>query len=257
MNDVLTLSRLSIGYRRGDVVIDNLNLRLPEGRALGVVGMNGAGKSTLLKAIAGQLRSDRGTCQLHGEDVSRLSVVDRTKRGVVLLPEGHQVIKSLTVEQNLLLATGAIRSGKARSVLDAKASEIYDLFPILAERSRQLAGLLSGGEQQMLSLGRALVMRPRLLLLDEPSLGLSPAMVDRIYAAISLLNERGMSMIVVEQNDLRLRSLCSSLIVLNSGQAVLEGEYADLTAEQVRASYFGESITPKMKGFKANESEYI
>lgn len=236
---LLSLRGVAAGYRRGVLAIRDIDLDVAAGDAVGVVGMNGAGKSTLLRAISGGLPLAAGVCRFGGDDLRRRSPAQRARNGLVLLPEGHQVIKTLTVRQNLLLAARSLTFRRANRVVARHEGLIYDMFPVLKERSSQLAGLLSGGEQQMLSLSRALITTPRLLILDEPSLGLAPVVVDRIYQALEDFRSTGMSMLVVEQNDQHLRGLCNRLIVIRDGVSVLSGPTADLSAAEVGRAYFG------------------
>jgi ABC-type branched-subunit amino acid transport system ATPase component len=245
---LLSLQGVSAGYRKGVLAIRDVHLEIPEGDAVGVVGMNGAGKSTLLKAISGLLPIAAGSCAFAGEDLAgrglaAVSSASRARRGLVLLPEGHRVIGKLTVRQNLLLAAHALTARRSARVVAQHEELIYELFPILQERAGQMAGLLSGGEQQMLSLSRALITGPRLLILDEPSLGLAPVVVDRIYEALAELRNNGLSMLVVEQNDVHLRGLCNRLIVISDGTKVLEGTSSELSAAAVESAYFGVAST--------------
>ncbi|GAA4742218.1 ABC transporter ATP-binding protein [Nocardioides endophyticus] len=252
---LLKVNKVDAGYRRGAHAIRDINLGLHAGDALGVVGMNGAGKSTLMATIAGRLVPENGTVELEGRDLGRMSPDRRARQGLVLLPEGHQVIGALTVEQNLLVASGARTFRGARRRLAAVADLVYGLFPILADRADQLAGLMSGGEQQMLSIGRALVTGPRLLLLDEPSLGLAPAVVDRIYDALTDLRREQLSLVVVEQNDTRLRNLCNKIVVLNSGVVTLSAATEDTDKDAIRRAYFGASHLPGDAVLASHEAE--
>ncbi|MFR9805090.1 ABC transporter ATP-binding protein [Pseudonocardia sp. RS010] len=253
--DVLTLIGVSAGYRKGVHAIVDVDLALPVGAALGVVGMNGAGKSTLMNTIAGRVRPERGLVRYDGADLAGVAPDRRARRGLVLLPEGHQVIASLTVEQNLLLAAGRRTLRSARRRVGEVADTVYGLFPILADRSGQLAGLLSGGEQQMLSIGRALVTGPRLLLLDEPSLGLAPAVVDRIYAALDELRRDGLTLVVVEQNDTRIRTLCTDIVVLHGGRVALSSPVGQATRDDVHSAYFGTRAAREATGVSLHDNE--
>lgn len=255
-DQILSVANVSAGYRRGVHAIRGVDLELELGDALGVIGMNGAGKSTLMSSIAGRLTPETGRVMYDGRDLRRMTPPTRARNGLVFLPEGHQVIGALTVEQNLLIASGARTFRGARRRLAEVADTVYGLFPVLAERSGQLAGLMSGGEQQMLSIGRALVTGPRLLLLDEPSLGLAPAVVDRIYEALADLRRAGLSLIVVEQNDNRLRNLCNKIVVLNAGAITLSCSTEDATKEAVRSAYFGASTSPgETRGLSATTKD--
>ncbi|ALJ21863.1 ABC transporter ATP-binding protein [Microbacterium sp. No. 7] len=235
---ILRLDGVTGGYTRRSMVLHGVDLSIGRGEALGVTGMNGAGKSTLLRAVAGHLRVASGSVEFLGRDITRTAASARTRAGLVSLPEGHQVLRSLTVRENLRLATGRMTGRGADAALRAHLEGIYELFPILRERDGQLAGLLSGGEQQMLSIGRAIVRTPTLLVLDEPSLGLAPIVVDRIYDAIGALRAGGVSLLVVEQGSQLLRSVCDRIIVLNKGTVTASGAVSELTDEQVHEAYF-------------------
>lgn len=241
---LLDLQNVSAGYRKGVHAIRDVSLELGEGEAVGVIGMNGAGKSTLMNAIVGRVRPETGRVRFLGRDLEFSTPDRRARNGLVFLPEGHQVIGTLTAEQNLLLAADARTLRGARRRVQEVEDLIYDLFPILKDRSHQLAGLMSGGEQQMLSISRALVTGPKLLLLDEPSLGLAPAVVDRIYESLSNLLREHLTLIVVEQNDNRLRSLCNKIIVLNAGAVALNCSIEEATQDVIRAAYFGSEQQP-------------
>jgi branched-chain amino acid transport system ATP-binding protein len=254
---LLRLNGVSAGYQRGVHAIRDIDLDLASGDALGVVGMNGAGKSTLMQTIAGQIIPERGTVEFDRDSLGRTSPNARARNGLVFLPEGHQVIGALTVEENLLIASGARTFRTARRRLNEVADLVYGLFPILSERSGQLAGLMSGGEQQMLSIGRALVTDPRLLLLDEPSLGLAPAVVDRIYDALADLRKEQLSLVVVEQNDTRLRGLCNKIVVLNSGVVTLSRATQDTDPDALRSAYFGTSRSTGDAGVASRNAEGV
>lgn len=235
---LLEASGIRAGYNRRVDVLHGIDLVVGPGKAVGITGLNGAGKSTLLKVVAGELRSNAGSLQFQGESILGKGSEYCSRMGLNFLPEGHLVLKSMTVQENLLLASGAATKRRARARLAPHLDLVYDLFPILQERAGQLAGLLSGGEQQMLSLSRAIVRDPRLLVLDEPSLGLAPVIVSRIYEAVGSLRERGVSLLVVEQSSTRLRELCDQLIVLRKGEVVARGSMDELTHEEVQAAYF-------------------
>ncbi|QDG66705.1 ABC transporter ATP-binding protein [Pseudarthrobacter sp. NIBRBAC000502772] len=235
---LLDVRGVSAGYSRRTKVLNSIDLQIERGQSVGVTGMNGAGKSTLLKVVAGQLRLSSGSIEFLGRVISRDTASARTRAGLVSLPEGHQVLKSLTVIENLRLATGCLTTRGADAALRGSADEIYSLFPILQERRDQLAGLLSGGEQQMLSLSRAIVLKPKLLVLDEPSLGLAPVIVNRIYEAIAKLRATGVSLLVVEQGSHMLRGVCDELIVLNKGEITMSGGIDSLSHAQIQNAYF-------------------
>jgi branched-chain amino acid transport system ATP-binding protein len=230
---------LRAGYGAATDVLHEIDLDVPQGAAVGVIGANGAGKSSLLRVLAGLQSARGGTVRLDGNELPSESAATRLRRGVVLLPEGHRVIRKLTVEENLRLAAISTWPRGVKTRLAPTLPTVYELFPILHERRKQLAGLLSGGEQQMVSIGRALVSQPRLLLLDEPSLGLAPVVIDRIYESLGQLKQTGLSMLLVEQDYARLNRLCDQMHVLRLGTVTLSAPGALTDEGAVRAAYFG------------------
>jgi len=235
---VLSVRGLSAGYHRRSAAVTGIDLAVEAGRMVGIAGANGAGKSTLLRAIAGHLTPSAGSIEFLGRPIGRTSATARARAGLVSLPEGHRVIRPLTVEENLMLATGKRTRATARRAIREHADTIFELFPVLEERPRQLAGLLSGGEQQMLSLARAILQRPRLLALDEPSLGLAPAVVTAIYAAIQRFKDDGVAVLVVEQSTHRLLETCDELAILAKGAIAVTGPAMSLTRHQITEAYF-------------------
>jgi branched-chain amino acid transport system ATP-binding protein len=215
--------------------VDGVSLEAPEGTVTAVLGANGAGKTSLLRTITGLVAAQSGRVTVGGEDITRLAVEEIVRRGVAHVPEGRGVISELTVAENLRLG-GLWRRGGAMAV-----SEIYEWFPRLGEREHQPASRLSGGERQMLSIGRALMGRPRVLLLDEPSLGLAPVIVAQIMAMIrSLADNLGLAVLLVEQNARSALSIANRGIVLNLGRVVADREPRELAAdEQLRHAYLG------------------
>ncbi|MFI9429255.1 MULTISPECIES: ABC transporter ATP-binding protein [Streptosporangium] len=219
-----------------------ISLSVPRGSIVTVLGGNGAGKSTLLRAVSGTLRFHRGaiTAGEIGFDRARLSGTAASAvvaRGVVQVPEGRRVFARMTVEENL--RAGALGARGRRAAAEAR-ERVLTLFPVLAERARQRAGLLSGGEQQMLAIGRALMARPRMLLLDEPTLGLAPMMAARIADTVREINAQGTTVLLVEQNAAMALSLASHAYVLEVGEVVLSGPAADLArSDEVRRRYLG------------------
>jgi len=215
--------------------VDEVSLAVPEGSVLAVLGANGAGKTSLLRTISGLVPASAGQILLDGQDITRLSVEAIVRHGLAHVPEGRGVIPELTVEENLRL--GGLWRGRDAAPLD----EIYELFPRLRERSRQPASRLSGGERQMLSIGRALVARPRALLLDEPSLGLAPLLVAQIMGLVRRLADTlGLAVLLVEQNARSALSVANRGVVLNLGRVVVEEEAARLTADEgLRHAYLG------------------
>jgi branched-chain amino acid transport system ATP-binding protein len=222
---MLRVSGLSASY--GAIrAVSGLALEVGEGRLVTVLGANGAGKSTTLRAIAGLHRPVVGSIDLDGAAIGRLPAHRVVRSGLALVPEGRMVVAPLTVEENLLLSRHAGRGEEA-----AMLERVYALFPRLAERRRQVSGLLSGGEQQMLAIGRALMTAPRVLLLDEPSMGLAPAIVDQVFAAIVTLHRAGQSILLVEQNAEIALEICDYAYVIRRGAIVAEGTAADLRAD--------------------------
>lgn len=233
---MLTIENLEVSY--GDApALRDVSLVVPEGQITGILGANGAGKSTLLKAVAGHLRPRGGTILLDGERIDRLAPYEIADRGVALVPEGRRVFPTLSVHDNLAVGGSAKRAAASRS---RKLSEVYDLFPRLAERRRQDAGTLSGGEQQMLAIGRALMLEPRLVLLDEPSLGLAPLVTDLVFHTIREIGSTGVTMLLVEQNASLALSTASRGYVFEQGQVVFSGDQDSLRGSKaVRDAYLG------------------
>jgi len=218
---VLRVRGLKVFYGRIQAV-KGISFHVHRGETVAFIGPNGAGKSSVLMALSGVTRKE-GEITLEGRDISRLSPYALVKEGIVQVPEGRQVFSSLTVEENLLLGGFSKRGDK--KWMRETMEWVYHLFPLLAERRKQLAGSLSGGEQQMLALGRALMGDPRLLLLDEPSLGLAPVIVEEIYKTLKeLRKERSMSIILVEQNAPLALEFAHRAYVMESGAIVLSGE---------------------------------
>jgi branched-chain amino acid transport system ATP-binding protein len=220
--------------------LSGISLEVGAGEAVAVIGANGAGKSTLLKAIAGQVPVPPGTVvELAGEPVHALPAHRRARLGISLVPEGRKLFPSLTVAENLLVATTAAgkRDGAAgrRWTLD----EVFDLFPNVAELRDRPGGALSGGEQQAVAIGRGLMAAPRVLLLDEVSLGLAPVVVERLYAALGTIAAGGMAMLVVEQDVGHALRLAGRVLCLRAGRTVLAGPAAEVTAAAVTSAYFG------------------
>ncbi|HLA82731.1 MAG TPA: ATP-binding cassette domain-containing protein, partial [Thermoleophilia bacterium] len=234
--DMLVIEDLVTAY--GSIeALHGVSLTVHKGMVVAVLGANGAGKSTLLHSISGIVRSSRGRILYQGDDITRLAPEKIVSRGICQVPEGRQLFPSLTVEDNLIVgATGR----RDRTGLADDIAYVYDLFPILGERRKQEAGSLSGGEQQMLAIGRALTGRPTLLLLDEPSMGLAPLAVERIFEALAKLNEQGLTMLMVEQNAEMALSLAHRAVVLQTGNITLSGTATQLRQDdRVRASYLG------------------
>ena len=236
MTPLLTVERLEAGY--GDLrVLRGVDLEVHEGEVVSVVGANGAGKTTLLNTIAGTVPATAGRVILDGEEISGRPAHSIVARGLALVPEGRRLFPFLTVRENLRL--GAYHTA-ARRRHDETLEEVLELFPILAERRDQLAGSLSGGEQQMCALGRGLMSRPKVLMLDEPSLGLAPIIVEQVFALIPTLVERGVTVLLVEQNVAEALELSTRANVLEQGRITLSGTGTEfLKDERLRAAYLG------------------
>ncbi|MGE0799583.1 MAG: ABC transporter ATP-binding protein [Lautropia sp.] len=234
---LLQVEDLEVSYGKVEAV-HRVSLRLEPGAIVTVVGPNGAGKTTLMSAIMGLLPS-RGRIVYDGEDLARVEVEQRVARGLCLVPEKRELFAEMSVQDNLEL--GALtRWRRGERGLDAGIEEVFQIFPRLEERRRQLAGTLSGGERQMLALGRALMARPRLLMLDEPSLGLAPLIVREIFAIIGQLRARQVAVLLVEQNARAALQVADYGYVLESGEVALAAPAAQLLAdEKVIASYLG------------------
>ena len=230
---VLEARDLHLSYGRIRA-LQGVSVTVRAGEIVTLVGPNGAGKSSLLRAVVGVARPERGTVHYLGERIDGWPVEMLVRRGIVLVPEGRAMLRHLTVRENLLLGAYVRRDREVARDID----RIVQRFPRLGERLEQKAGTLSGGEQQMLAIGRALMARPRLLLLDEPSLGLAPLVVSAIFSTISELRDEGVTILLVEQNARQALSLADRAYVLETGSIVLEG--TDLLAdERVRAAYLG------------------
>ena len=232
---MLRLEGVSAGYH-GLQILHELDMHVDEGEIVAVVGANGAGKTTTLKTISGMLQPSSGTVFFDGERVSGLPPHELVRRGLVHVPEGRALFGPLTVEENLRMGGWT----RGRGSLEGPLSEVHDLFPILAERNPQVAETLSGGQQQMLAIGRALMARPRLLMLDEPSTGLSPKLTWGVFDAISTIRDRGVAVLLVEQNAAQALQLADRAYVLESGSVALDGDGTDLARDdRVRTAYLG------------------
>lgn len=235
---MLELAGLRAGYGRVEV-LHGLDLTVAEGEIITIIGANGAGKSTLLKVISGMVKPSAGSLIFGGERIDALSIEQIVARGLVQIPEGRQLFGPLTVRENLALGAYSRRRGSLP--VSRRLDKVFELFPRLQERLDQQAGTLSGGEQQMLAIGRALMAEPRLLLLDEPSMGLAPLVVRDIFATLRKLNEEGLTMILVEQDARIALSLAHRGLVLERGSIALQDTApALLTNPEVRAIYFGQ-----------------
>ena len=234
---LLNAQNISVAYR-GVRAVEGVSIAVQQGEIASVIGPNGAGKTSLLAALMGLIPSE-GKVMFDGQDISRLPTEARVERGLALVPESRDLFATMTVRENLMLGAYRHRSeGAAKR--RAGMEEAFDLFPRLRERAEQLAGTLSGGERQMLAMGRALMGRPRLLMLDEPSLGLAPLIVRDIFRTIATLQEKGVSVLLVEQNALAALALSAHASVLENGSVTLAGDSAALAADQrVTELYLG------------------
>jgi branched-chain amino acid transport system ATP-binding protein len=239
MSELLKVSGLHAGYGRAEV-LTGLDLRLRQGEVVTVIGPNGAGKSTTLNALMGVLPA-RGQVLFDGEDVNGLGLEERVMKGLALVPEKRELFTTMSVEDNLVL--GGFRPMRL-GVKDWRdeLERVYALFPRLKERRAQLAGTLSGGERQMLAVGRALMARPKLLMLDEPSLGLAPLIVKEVFRIVAQLREAGVSILLIEQNARAALEVADYGYVLETGEIALEGKAADLAKDpRVIETYLGAS----------------
>ncbi len=235
---MLKVRNLEAGY--GNLrVLRRVSLHVAEGEIVTLIGANGAGKTTLLNTIAGLLEPRGGTIRLNGAEITTATPQEIVRAGCSLVPEGRQVFAPLSVEENLVLGAHVRRRQEGKKAL-AEIEHVYELFPVLRERRKQLAGTLSGGEQQMLAVGRALMARPRLVMLDEPSTGLAPLVVRTIFAIISRLREEGNTVLLVEQNARAALHIADRGYVIETGRIILQGPAGDLLANRdVQRAYLG------------------
>jgi branched-chain amino acid transport system ATP-binding protein len=235
MSAMLETNALSAGYGPLEIIRD-INIKVPEGKLTVVVGPNGAGKTTLMRALSGILPVSAGSVVLGGVPVNAFSVSQRVASGLVLVPEGRHLFPQMTVEENLELG-GYLLPAKERRVL---MSRVIELFPRLAERRAQLAGTMSGGEQQMVAVGRALMGKPKCMVLDEPSLGLAPKLVTELFRILKEICQAGTGVLLVEQNVRQALGVCDHAYILERGHIVAEGAGDELLqGERIRKSYLG------------------
>jgi branched-chain amino acid transport system ATP-binding protein len=233
---VLALSAVSAGYASVPAISD-ISIAVGEGEAVGLLGANGAGKSTTLRAISGLVRPTSGAITFLGRTITALPAYKVTELGIAHVPEGRQVFPELSVKENLEIGAyiPSARAARARTL-----ELVFSIFPILAERRKQFAGTLSGGEQQMLAVGRGLMLQPRLLMLDEPSLGLAPVVTDATFQKIQEIHAMGTAILLVEQNVSRALTLVQRAYVLESGKVIMQGTSAELANnKQVQTAYLG------------------
>jgi branched-chain amino acid transport system ATP-binding protein len=232
---LLEIRNLSSHYGRIQA-LRGIDVDVKEGELVALVGANGAGKTTLLRTLSGVQPASGGTIRLESDDVSQMPSSKRVKIGISQVPEGRQVFGPMTVEDNLILGAFTRSRGEAHQTMD----QVYDRFPILKEKRRQLAGNLSGGQQQMLAMGRALMSKPRILLLDEPSMGLAPLLVEEIFDIVRKLREAGTTIFMVEQNAFMALEVADRAYVLEAGEVTLSGTGQELLSnEKVIEAYLG------------------
>lgn len=232
---MLEVNNISSRYGRIEV-LHGVSLGVAKGHILALIGANGAGKTTLLRAISGVQPISSGRITYDGQSIEKVPASDRVKRGLAQVPEGRQVFGGLSVEDNLLLGGWTSVAEKVKADLQAA----YDTFPILYEKRALLAGSLSGGQQQMLAISRALMSRPSVILMDEPSMGLSPLLIDQVFEAIASLKARGLTIVLVEQNASLALSIADDACVMETGRIVLKGTGKQLQEDpRVKALYLG------------------
>jgi branched-chain amino acid transport system ATP-binding protein len=236
-NDILLeVSGLKVAYG-GIQAVKGANFQVRQGELVSLIGANGAGKTTTLKAITGSQPVADGEIRFMGQSIKGQGPWDLVKQGLVMVPEGRGVFSRMTITENLLMGAYLREDAEVQADID----KVFAIFPRLKERALQLAGTMSGGEQQMLAMGRALMARPKVLLLDEPSMGLSPIMVDKIFEVVADIHSRGTTVLLVEQNASRALSLADRGYVMDSGEVTMSGDAkALLNDPKVRAAYLGE-----------------
>lgn len=233
---LLEVKGLKVAYG-GIQAVKGISFQVNEGELVSLIGANGAGKTTTLKAITGLLSVAEGDIQYLGSSIKGKGSWDTVKQGLVMVPEGRGTFTRMTITENLQMGA-FVRNDKE---IEADIEKVFTTFPRLKERAKQLAGTMSGGEQQMLAMGRALMARPKLLLLDEPSMGLSPIMVDKIFEVVGEIARQGVTILLVEQNASRALQLADRGYVMESGEVTMTGPAKDLLADpKVRAAYLGE-----------------
>ncbi|NNG41203.1 ABC transporter ATP-binding protein [Flexivirga sp. ID2601S] len=233
---LLELDDVSVHYGRIQAIHD-MSIHVEEGEIVSLIGANGAGKTTTMRAVAGLLGLSGGSITFDGDDISRTKAHLRVVRGISLTPEGRGIFPSMTVLENLDMGAYA---RKDKSSMSADFDRVFDLFPRLKERQKQSGGTMSGGEQQMLAIGRALMAHPKLLLLDEPSMGLAPQFIRQIFRIIKEVNQQGTTVLLVEQNANQALKLANRAYILETGRITREGSGAELAADDsVKAAYLG------------------
>ena len=233
---MLKINDLHVNYG-GISAVKGISIHVPEKSIVSLIGANGAGKSTTLRAIAGLVKAGSGQITFQGENILGMDTIDIVARGITLVPEGRRVFANLTVLENLKIGAYLQKDG-----IDEQIQKVYDLFPRLKERSWQLSGTLSGGEQQMLAVGRALMAKPKLIMMDEPSLGLAPLIVNGIFDIIKEINKLGTTILLIEQNANKALKVADYAYVLETGNITMEGKGRELLQnEKVKEAYLGSS----------------
>lgn len=236
MSNILEIKNLSVNFG-GIKAVNDISMAVEEGKIVTLIGANGAGKSTILRSISGIVKPQSGEILLNGQNILGMSPDAIVSRGVTLVPEGRRVFPNLTVQENLKIGA-YLRKDK----LDADLEYVYSLFPRLKERHWQLAGTLSGGEQQMLAVGRALMSKPKLVMMDEPSLGLAPLVVKSIFEIIETINGEGITVLLIEQNANMALRIADTAYVLETGAITMAGTGAELLAnDTIKEAYLGKS----------------
>lgn len=235
------LETRALGVDYGGVrALREVTIAVPDRSVVSIIGANGAGKSTLLKTIAGLVRQSSGTVHFDGQDISGLKPYERLDRGIVLSPEGRRLFPEMTVYENIRI--GAYRTRDSQKFRQ-RLEQIYDIFPRVAERSKQLASSLSGGEQQMVAIARALISNPRVLMLDEPTLGLAPKLIVEVAKLVQSVNAEGITVVLVEQNAKLALRISSSAYVLETGSVALSGSSEELlSSAKVQEAYLGATV---------------
>lgn len=234
--DILEIKNLFVAYG-GIEAVKNISFKVPQGEIITLIGANGAGKSTTLKAIAGLVKSTNSSIIFEGQDITSMSPDRIVKSGITLVPEGRKVFSNLTVKENLRIGAYLRKDN-----LDKDYDYVFSLFPRLKEREWQLAGTLSGGEQQMLAVARALMSRPKLIMMDEPSLGLAPLVIKSIFEIIKEINGNGITVLLIEQNANMALQIASTAYVLETGEITISGTGSELLADdRIKEAYLGKS----------------
>lgn len=233
---MLKINTLYVNYG-GISAVKGISLDIPEKSIVTLIGANGAGKSTILRTIAGLVKSDKGEIEFLGENITGMDTIDIVKKGITLVPEGRRVFINLSVLENLKIGAYLQKKG-----IEENIKKVFDLFPILRERSWQMAGTLSGGEQQMLAVGRALMAKPKLIMMDEPSLGLAPLVVNGIFDIIKQINKEGTTILLIEQNANKALKIADMGYVLETGNITMKGKGTELLQnEKIKEAYLGTS----------------